>query len=70
MDIDLKAIKMNYELLKESSDFRDFYIDMMEKNQTNFNLKLKKLSAKHPALLFFKKEPLEQLDEFRNKVNI
>jgi hypothetical protein len=61
---------MNYELLKESSNFRDFYIDMLEKNQANFNLKLKKLSDKHPALLFFKKEPLEQLDEFRNKVNI
>ena len=29
------------------------------KNQANFNLKLKKLSDKHPALLFFKKEPLE-----------
>ena len=50
---------MNYELLKESSNYRDFYIEMLEKNQANFNLKLKKLSDKHPALLFFKKEPLE-----------
>ena len=61
---------MNYEITQESSESRDIYIDLLEKSQINLHLKLKKLSSKHPAFIFFKKEPLEQLEEFRNKVKI
>ena len=57
-------------LVKESAAYKDFYIEMIEKEATQNSLKIKKLSKNHPAVAFFQKDPLQQLEEFRVKVSL
>ena len=56
--------------MKETQQFKDTYVEFLEREQTSFALKIKRLSNNHPALAFFQKDSLQTLDEIRNKVQI
>ena len=53
LESELLKNQMEFRLIKESENFKDAYIEHMEKEITTFNMKLKKLSKNHPALNFF-----------------
>ena len=67
---DKNKIEIEHRIMKETQLFKDTYIDFLEKEQTSFALKIKRLSNNHPALAFFQKDSLQTLDEIRNKVQI
>ena len=60
----------DYKLMKESSEQKDMYIDLLEKEQYAFSTKLKKMSENHPVKNFFAKDPAVVLDEIRNRVHV
>lgn len=68
LESELLKNQMEFRLIKESENFKDAYIEHMEKEITTFNIKLKKLSKNHPALNFFQKDPIQTIEEISDRV--
>lgn len=47
------ALQADVQLMKESSDFKDFFIEMTEKEMVAHAVKLRKLAKNHPAVSYF-----------------
>ena len=58
LEADLKTIKMDYKIIQGSSEYKDTYIEYIEKVQVEFLMKLKKLQKNHPSLTYFNRDPI------------
>lgn len=70
LENDLKMKQIDLELIEDSGKFKDLFIEMVSRRHSETHVRLNKLAPNHPALIFFKKEDVENLDEFTNKVHI
>jgi len=67
---DLTHSIVDYQLMKESSEYKDMAIQMYEKNYADFLMKINKLAGKYPALMSLKKDGMQSSEELKHKVHI
>ena len=58
LESDINKMCMDYHIMVQSSTFKDTYIEFLEKEQTSFHQKIKKLGKNHPVQYFFQKDPI------------